>query len=71
MIIAMIVNNALMVNIERIKMIALVKIVLVENIYPQMRIVAMIMRMIVKFARTVDIVLPTVMLAPGVTQVNI
>jgi hypothetical protein len=71
MIIAMIVTDALMVNIERIKMIALVKIVLVENIYPQMRIVAMIMRMIVKFARTVDIVMPKVMLAPGVTQVNI
>ena len=35
------------------------------------RIVAMIMRMIVKFARTVGIVLPKVVLAPGVSQVNI
>ena len=70
-IISMIAADALMVNIERIKMIALVNLVIVVNIYPQMRIAAMLANRIVKFAHTVDIVILDGIVAAGVMVVNL
>ena len=70
-IISMIAADALMVNIERIKMIALVNLVIVVNIYPQMRIAAMLANRIVKFAHTVDIVILDMVVAAGALAVDL